>query len=56
MVTLTVRLPLPPLIGPLVKPLLERQVLREVRTGFDEDKRDIEVRGYAPPALAAAAK
>jgi hypothetical protein len=56
MVTLTVQLPLPPLIGPLVKPLLERQVLREVRTGFDEDKRDIEVRGYAPPALAAAAK
>jgi hypothetical protein len=45
-VTLTVRLPLPPLVGALVRPLLERQVARELRAAAAEDKHDLEVRGY----------
>lgn len=52
-VELTVRLPLPPLIGVLIKPLLEGQIRREVRAALAEDKRDLEVRGY--PAAAGAA-
>jgi len=51
-VDITIRLPLPPLVGVLLKPLLERQVRKEVTAAADEDKYDIEVRGY-PRALAA---
>ena len=47
-VDITVRLPLPPLIGPLIRPLLERQVRKEVGAAALEDKHDIEVRGYRP--------
>jgi hypothetical protein len=45
-VTITVRLPLPPVVGALVRPLLERQVRTELRAAAAEDKHDIEVRGY----------
>jgi hypothetical protein len=48
-VAITIRLPLPPLVGPLLRPLLEQQVRREVRAAAAEDKHDIEVRGYAAP-------
>ena len=51
-VTITVRLPLPPVIGRLIRPLLESQVLREVRAAAAEDKNDIEVRGYRPGSAA----
>lgn len=58
-VHITIRLPLPPLLGPLVRPLLQTQVRRELRAAAAEDKYDIEVRGYrpgaAPPAAAAEA-
>jgi hypothetical protein len=54
-VSITIRLPLPPLVGPLLKPLLEAQVRRELRAAAAEDKYDIEVRGYPALALAAAA-
>lgn len=50
-VQITVRLPLPPVIGGLIRPLLEGQIRRELRTAAAEDKRDIEVRGY--PRVAA---
>lgn len=45
-VNITVRLPLPPVIGSLIKPLLESQIRREVRPASAEDKHDLEVRGY----------
>ncbi len=45
-VEITIRLPLPPLIGPLVRPLLEAQIRKEVRAAALEDKADIETRGY----------
>jgi hypothetical protein len=45
-VQITVRLPLPPVIGGLIRPLLEGQIRRELRAAAGEDKRDIEVRGY----------
>jgi hypothetical protein len=45
-VAITIRLPLPPLIGPLVKPLLEAQVRKEVTAAALEDRADIEQRGY----------
>jgi Polyketide cyclase / dehydrase and lipid transport len=45
-VEITIRLPLPPVIGPLVKPLLAAQVRKEVRAAALEDKADIETRGY----------
>ena len=55
-VEITIRLPLPPLVGGLVRPLLEAQVRREVRAASLEDKRDIEQGGYAlPRGLPAAA-
>jgi hypothetical protein len=44
-------LPLPPLIGGLVRPLLEKQIRREVVAALEEDKYDLEVRGY--PNMAA---
>ena len=45
-VEIVVKLPLPPLIGPLVKPLLEAAIRREVRAAAAEDQTDIEQRGY----------
>ncbi len=45
-VDIRVRLPLPPLVGALLRPLLEAQVRREVRAAALEDKFDIEQRGY----------
>jgi hypothetical protein len=47
-IEVTVRLPLPPVIGPLIRPLLVRQVWNEVHTAAMQDKEDIEVRGYVP--------
>jgi hypothetical protein len=54
-VGITIRLPLPPLVGGLVRPLLEAQLRRELRAAAAEDKHDIEVRGY-PAAAAASAR
>jgi hypothetical protein len=54
-VTITIRLPLPPLVGGLVRPLLEAQVRRELRAAAAEDKFDIEVRGYPAAARVTAA-
>lgn len=55
-VEITVRLPLPPLVGVLLRPLLEAQVRKEVRAAAAEDKHDIEVLGYPQSdALRAAA-
>lgn len=55
-VEISIRLPLPPVLGALVRPLLEAQVRREVRAAALEDKQDIEARGYpgsdAAPAAA----
>lgn len=51
-VQITIRLPLPPVVGPLVRPLLESQIRKEVRAAALEDKRDIESAGY--PAVDAA--
>lgn len=44
---IVVRLPLPPLIGPLLRPLLEAQIRKEVRAAALEDRDDIEQRGDA---------
>jgi hypothetical protein len=49
-VSITIRLPVPPLIGGLVKPLLARQVRQELLAAVAQDKHDLEVRGY--PAAA----
>ena len=49
-VAITVRLPLPPRVGPLLRPLLEAQVRKEVAAAAAEDKHDLEVRGYRPEA------
>jgi hypothetical protein len=51
-VTIRIRLPLPPVIGRLVKPLLDAQVRRELRAAANEDKNDIEMRGYRPAPAA----
>jgi hypothetical protein len=51
-VTLDIRLPLPPVVGRLVKPLLDAQVRRELRAAAEEDKKDIEIRGYRPGTAA----
>jgi hypothetical protein len=51
-VHITIRLPLPPLVGPLLRPLLEAQVRKEVAAAAAEDKHDIEVRGYRPSSSA----
>ena len=45
-VEVTVRLPLPPFIGLLVKPLLQARVRRELRLAASEDWHDIVERGY----------
>ena len=44
-VQVTIRLPIPPLLG-FLRPLLEAQVRRELLAAVGEDKHDIEVRGY----------
>lgn len=54
-VAITIRLPLPPLVGALVRLLLEHQVRREVAAAAAEDKYDLEVRGYRAPAMPATA-
>ncbi len=55
-VDITVRLPLPPVIGALLRPLLEAQIRKEVRAAALEDKQDIEGIGYpAAPAVRAGA-
>lgn len=59
-VKVTIRLPLPPVIGGLIRPLLEGQVRKELLAAVAEDKHDLEVRGYTPrmpvrPRLAQAA-
>lgn len=48
-VEIVIRLPLPPVIGVFVRPLLEAQIRSAVRTATLEDKHDIEDRGY--PAM-----
>lgn len=52
-VEIVIRLPMPPLVGPLLRPLLEAQVRREVRAAALEDRDDIERRGYAGALQAA---
>ncbi|MBI5257552.1 MAG: hypothetical protein HY855_13710 [Burkholderiales bacterium] len=47
-VQITIRLPLPPVVGRLLRPLLESQIRKEVRAAAAEDKFDIEQRGYRP--------
>jgi hypothetical protein len=49
-VTIDVRLPLPPLIGRFLRPLLMAQIRKAVRTAALEDKADLEQRGYLPSA------
>ncbi|WP_374566394.1 hypothetical protein [Ideonella sp.] len=50
-VTVTVRLPLPPVVGGLIRPLLESQIRKELLAAVAEDKHDLEVRGYTPRVL-----
>ena len=52
-VDITIRLPLPPLVGPLIKPLLEAQTRKEVRAAALKDRADIEQGRYAPAPHAA---
>jgi hypothetical protein len=47
-VAVTIRLPLPPVVGRLLSPLLEAQIRKELRAAVAEDKHDLEVRGYSP--------
>lgn len=54
LVTVTVRLPLPPVIGGLLRPLLAKQIRKELTAATAEDKQDIEQRGYPMPVLRAA--
>jgi hypothetical protein len=54
-VSITIRLPLPPVVGGLVKPLLASQVRRELLAAVAEDKHDLEVRGYPAAGRAAPA-
>jgi hypothetical protein len=56
-VEIRIRLPLPPVIGGLLRRPLEAQLRREVPAAAAEDKRDIERRGTraAPMTLRAAA-
>jgi hypothetical protein len=56
----TIRVPLLPVIGRLLRPLLEGQIRRELLTAVAQDKDDLELRGYSPgqaagPVLAKAA-
>ncbi|HEV8690920.1 MAG TPA: hypothetical protein VGQ91_11530 [Ideonella sp.] len=50
LVGVTIRLPLPPVIGGLIKPLLAGQVRKELLAAVAEDKFDLEQRGYTPRA------
>ena len=52
-VDITISLPLPPVIGALVRPLLEAQIRKEVTAAALEDRADIEQRGYPRQAAAA---
>lgn len=58
-VAVTIRLPLPPVVGRLLRPLLEAQIRKELSAAVAEDKHDLEVRSYSPrqaaEGLAAAA-
>ena len=54
-VDITIRLPLPPVVGGLLRPLLEAQIRKEVSAAALEDRADIEQRGYPRQAAAAAA-
>jgi hypothetical protein len=47
-VDVMIRLPLPPMVGPLLRPVLEKQVRRELDAAIEEDRYDLEVRGYQP--------
>ena len=49
MVGVTIRLPLPPVVGGLIKPLLMGQVRKELLAAVAEDKFDLEQRGYMVP-------
>jgi hypothetical protein len=53
-VDVTIRLPLPPLVGRLLRGVMCAQIRRELRAAVAEDKYDLEVRGYPAPALAGA--
>ena len=55
-VQITIRLPLPPVVGPLLKPLLESRVRKEVRAAALQDKADIEQLGYPDRGSAPAAR
>lgn len=55
LVRITVRLPLPPLIGGLLRGLLEAQIRREVAAAAAEDKADLESGGYRGDAWPLAA-
>ena len=46
LVEIVVKLPLPPVIGPFVRPWLEAQVRKELRAAALEDRADIEQGGY----------
>ncbi len=46
LVRIDVHLPLPPLVGLLLKPLIAAQVRREVRESAAQDKADLETGGY----------
>jgi hypothetical protein len=52
-VDVTIRLPLPPVVGRLLRGVLCGQIRRELLAAVAEDKYDLEVRGYRAPALAA---
>lgn len=47
-VDVTVRPPLPRVIGRLVRPLLDAQVRKGLRAAVAENIHDLEVRGYVP--------
>jgi hypothetical protein len=51
LVRITIRLPLPPMVGPLLRPFLESRVRREVRAAALQDKADIEGLGYPDRGL-----
>lgn len=55
-VLITIRLPLPPVVGALVRPLLEAQIRKEVCAAAREDKHDIEAVGYPLPHRSPAAR
>jgi hypothetical protein len=55
-VDIVVRLPLPPVVGRLVEPLLRAQIRKELRVAAREDKDDIEALGYPVAAADAAVR